>query len=145
MFPIFSDSQTNMSKIWAKYEQIWSVFLIINSISQALLENQVTLLPGCVFSTTSARINSPKTFQSAAFFVLSQNAAVNFLWLLALRGCYLLPCTEEEQRSGPFCKEDRQVWKLGTECRKRPKGNTSGSIPISLPAELWNQDYGTFT
>lgn len=132
-----------------KYEQIWSMFLIITSISQAHLENRVILLHGCVLSTISARINSPKTFQSAAFFFFfffwSQNATVNFLWLLASWGCYLLPCREEEQRSGPFYKEDRQVWKLGTECRKRPKGNASGSIPISLQAELWNQDYGTFT
>lgn len=44
------------------------MFLIINSISQTHLENQVTLLLGCVFSAISARINSHKTFQSAAFF-----------------------------------------------------------------------------
>lgn len=126
-----------------KYEQ--SMLLIINSISQAHLENQVTLLLECMFSAISARINSTK--------LSSQQPWVFFFFLLFFEPkCHskLFMTTSLVGRVLPFAVNRggtkvwafirgtySYVWKLGTECRKRPKGIASGSIPLSLQEELW--------
>lgn len=98
------------------------MFLIINSISQAHLENQVTLLLGCVFSAISTRINSHKTFQSAAFFFSFEPKCHSKLFMTTSLVVRVLPfaMNRKEQRSGPFEKEDIQLGvKAGARMQKK--------------------------